>query len=115
MWKILQQGKPDDYVVGTGKSHSVREFVKNAFAYVGLDWRKYVEIDPHYFRPTEVADLVADIKKAKEKLNWQPKVSFKELIKIMVDADMRNIGIKAIGEGDKIIKEKFPHKWWKVD
>lgn len=115
MWKILQQDYPDDFVLGIGESHSVKEFVKEAFNYVGLDWQKYVKIDPRYFRATEVENLVADSSKAKEKLNWQPKVTFKNLVKIMVDADMRKIGLKPVGEGDKILKEKFQDKWWKGD
>jgi len=115
MWKILQQDKPDDYIVGTGQSHSVREFLREAFSYVGLDWQKYVKIDSRYFRPTEVENLVADIRKAQSQLNWQPKVGFKDLVKIMIDADMRKLGLKPIGEGDKIIKERFPNRWWEVD
>ena len=115
MHKILQQDKPDDYVIGSGESHSVREFVEEAFSYVGLDWQKYVKIDQRYFRPTEVENLIADTTKAKRKLNWQPKITFKDLVKIMVDADMRAIGLKSIGEGDKILEEKFTNRWWKVD
>ncbi len=115
MYKILQQNEPDDFILGTGESHSVKEFVQEAFSYVSLDWQKYVKIDSRYFRPTEIGSLVADITKAKGELNWQPKVTFKNLIKIMVDADMRAAGLKPIGEGDKILKEKFPDRWWKVD
>lgn len=115
MWKILQQDNPDDYVLGTGQSHLVREFLQEAFSYVGLDWEKYVKIDSRYLRPTEVENLVADIRKAQNQLNWQPKIGFKDLVKIMVDADMRKLGLKPIGGGDKIIKEKFPDRWWGVD
>jgi len=115
MWKILQQDKPDDFVLGTGQSCSVREFLQEAFSYAGLDWQKYVKIDSRYFRPTEVENLVADIRKAQSQLNWQPKIGFKDLVKIMVDADMRKLGLKPISEGDKIIKEKFPDRWWGVD
>ena len=115
MWKILQQHKPDDYVLGTGQSHLVKEFLQEAFSYVGLDWEKYVKIDSRYLRPTEVENLVADIRKAQSQLNWQPKIGFKDIVKIMVDADMRKLGLKPIGEGDKIIKEKFPDRWWGVD
>jgi GDPmannose 4,6-dehydratase len=115
MWKILQQDKPDDYAIGTGGSHSVKEFVKICFDYVGLNWKKYVEIDHRYFRPTEVENLIADTKKARKCLSWNPKITFEDLAKVMVDADMREIGIKSIGEGDKIIKKKFPIKWWKGD
>ena len=84
-------------------------------SYVGLDWKKYVKIDQRYYRPTEVEELVADTTKVNKQLNWQPKVTFNDLIKIMVDADMRAIGLEPIGQGDKIIKEKFPNRWWKGD
>ncbi|MFH0855079.1 MAG: GDP-mannose 4,6-dehydratase [Candidatus Omnitrophota bacterium] len=115
MWKILQQEKPDDFVLGTGQSHAVKEFVQAAFAYAGLNWKKYVLIDKRYFRPTEVNVLKADPSKAKKALGWKPKVTFDDLAKIMVDADMRQIGLKPIGEGDKILKLKFTNRWWKVD
>ena len=115
MYKILQQDNPDDFVLGAGESHSVKEFVEETFSYAGLDWNKYVKIDQRYLRPTEVEDLVADITKSKEKLNWQPKVTFNDLVKIMVDADMRAIGLEPIGQGDEILKEKFSNKWWKGD
>ena len=115
MWKMLQRDEPDDFVVGTGESHSVREFVAEAFAYVGLDWEKYVEIDPRYFRPLEPGELVADPTRARQALDWRPKLTFRELVKIMVDADLRNAGLKPIGEGDAIIREKFEDRWWQVD
>ena len=115
MWKILQLDYSDDFVLGTGISHSVKEFVQEAFSYVGLDWQKYVKIDPRYFRPTEVESLIANPSKARRKLGWKPKISFSDLVKIMVDADMRAVGLKPVGEGDKILKEKFPRKWWKGD
>ena len=113
MWLILQQEEPQDYVVGTGEAHSVQEFVEEAFAYVDLDWQAYVEIDPRYFRPTETEFLLADPAKAREKLGWQPKVTFKDLVKIMVDADMEALGLKPIGEGKAILEEKFEgwHRW----
>lgn len=115
MWRILQQDNPDDFVLGTQELHSVKEFAKSAFSYVGLNWKKYVKIDPHYFRPTEVGTLVADTTKAKKKLKWHPKITFKDLVKIMVDADMRALDLKPIGEGDKILFKKFPNRWWKKD
>ncbi len=115
MWKILQQEKGDDFVLGTGKSYSVKEFVEEAFSYAGLGWKKYVKIDQRYFRPTEVENLLADTTKANKQLNWQPKIGFKDLIKIMVDADMRAVGLESIGEGDKILKKKFPDRWWERD
>ena len=115
MWKIVHNDKPEDIVIGTGENHTVKEFVKEVFDYVGLDWEKYVSIDPRYFRPTEVEELIADLSKAKKILGWEPKIKFKELVKIMVDADMRKIGLNPPSEGDKILKDKFPERWWKVD
>ena len=116
MYKILQQPKPDDFVIASGESHSVKEFLEEAFKYSGLgDWQKYVEIDPNLFRPAEVEILIGDYSKAKKELNWQPKIKFKDLVKIMVDADFRALGLTPPGEGDKILKEKFPNRWWKVD
>jgi len=132
MWKILQLEKPEDFVIGTGEAHSVKEFVENAFNYAGIEiaWKGdgiekkgivkskkrnidtlrendvVIEIDPRYFRPTEVDFLLADIKKAKKILEWQPRVTFSELIKIMVDYDMKLVGLQPIGEGIKISKEK---------
>jgi len=88
MWLMLQQQEPDDYVIATGEAHSVREFVEEAFSYAGLDWRKHVEIDPKYYRPAEVDSLVGDPRKAKKKLGWEPKTRFKDLARLMVDADM---------------------------
>jgi GDPmannose 4,6-dehydratase len=88
MWLMLQQEKPDDYVIATGESHSVEEFVEEAFGWLGLDWRKHVEIDQRYIRPTEVDLLQGDYSKAKKALRWEPKVSFKELARIMVEADL---------------------------
>ena len=88
MWLMLQQDEPDDYVIATGETHSVREFLDEAFGYVGLDWHDYVETDPRYFRPAEVDLLVGDASKAKRKLGWQPRTTFKELVRLMVDADM---------------------------
>lgn len=107
MWLMLQQSKPDDYVVGTGESHSVKEFIEKAFKYVGLDWRKHIKIDKRYFRPNEVDYLKADISKAKKQLNWQPKVKFDSLVKIMVDYDLKAAGIVPPGEGLKICKGKW--------
>lgn len=115
MWKMLQHDTSLDIVLGTGENHSVKEFVQEAFSYAGLDWEKYVRIDSRYLRPTEVQELIADSTRAKENLSWQPEIKFKELVRIMIDADMRKAGLTSIGEGDKILKEKFPHRWWKVD
>jgi GDPmannose 4,6-dehydratase len=115
MWKILQKKEPGDFVVGTGEAHSVKEFVDSAFDYAGLDCKKYVRIDKRYYRPTEVYELIADTRKAKKALGWKPRIKFADLVKIMVDSDMRQIGLKPIGEGDKILKKKFPARWWKAD
>ena len=106
MWLMLQQDKPDDYVIGTGEAHSVKEFLEGAFSYLNLDWKECVEIDPKYFRPTEVEVLKADSSKAKKILNWTPRITFEDLIKIMVDADLEAIGLSSPGEGKKIIREK---------
>ncbi len=89
MWLMLQQDKPDDYVLATGETHSVQEFLEAAFAHVVLDWRQYVEIDPRYFRPTEVDALLGDASKARRVLGWQPKVNFEELVRLMVAADLQ--------------------------
>ncbi|HDY72639.1 MAG TPA: GDP-mannose 4,6-dehydratase [bacterium] len=116
MHLMLQQSEPDDYVIATGRSHSVREFLEEAFQYAGLgDWKRYIEIDPRYFRPAEVEILVGNTTKAKEKLGWEPKIKFRDLAKIMVDADLRAQNLELPGEGNKILKEKFPNKWWRVD
>ena len=115
MWQMLQSEKPDDFVIGTGEAHTVREFIELAFSYAGLDWQQYVKVDSRYFRPTEVDQLLCDSSKAKEELGWNPKIKCQELVKIMVDADMRITGLQAIGAGDRILEEKFPEKWWKVD
>ena len=103
MWLMLQQDKPEDYVIGTGECHSVREFLEGAFSYSGLDWEQYVRIDERYFRPTEVELLVADPTKARDRLGWQPRVTFNELVRIMVDADMEASGLKTSGEGKAIL------------
>jgi GDPmannose 4,6-dehydratase len=138
-WLMLQQEKPEDYVIGTGESHTVREFVEFAFSYAGIDleWQGagtaekgvvrstkqsavsfykegtvLIEIDPRYFRPTEVDFLLADSTKAKKQLGWFPKVTFKELVKIMVDADLRLLHLTPPNEGEKILREKGIH-WTK--
>ncbi len=92
MWLMLQRDKPDDYVVATGETHSVREFLEEAFSYVGLDWQKHVVVDPKYFRPAEVDMLLGDPRKARAELGWTPKVGFRELIRLMVDADLAGQG-----------------------
>jgi GDPmannose 4,6-dehydratase len=89
MWLMLQQETPEDFVIATGESHSVQEFLEEAFGYLDLDWREHVEIDPRYFRPTEVGHLLGDASKARARLGWQPRVTFKELVRLMVDADLK--------------------------
>jgi GDPmannose 4,6-dehydratase len=133
MWRILQQDAPDDYVVGTGESHSVRDFINLATEYVGIeiDWRNkgqeeqgwvksvdstwkqvvqeshpLIEIDPKYYRPTEVDFLQADISKARKVLRWEPRVSFSELVKIMIDYDMLSMGLTPPGEGMRSLEGK---------
>lgn len=133
MWLMLQQDEPDDYVIGTGESHSVREFVEEAFSYVGIEieWKGsgteekgivksvdtrwdalikpgqiLIEIDPKYFRPTEVEHLQADITKARQKLGWEPRTTFKELVRIMVDYDMKLLDLEPPGEGIRVCQEK---------
>jgi len=91
MWLMLQQDAPDDFVVATGETHSVREFCEHAFSLLGLNWQDYVTTDPTYYRPAEVDILLGDATRAKERLGWSPKISFKELVEIMVEADLREI------------------------
>src|SRR5688572_18378657 len=88
MWLMMQQEQPDDYVIAMGETHSVREFLEEAFSYAGLEWEKYVKVDPKYFRPAEVDFLLGDPAKARAALGWKPKVAFRELVRLMVDADM---------------------------
>jgi GDPmannose 4,6-dehydratase len=97
MWLMLQQKEPDDYVIATGETHTVQEFLEAAFQYGGLDWQKYVVHDPRYLRPTEVDLLVGDYSKAQRVLGWKPKTKFKDLVKLMVDADIELL--KAHQEG----------------
>jgi len=113
MWMMLNHDKADDFVIGTGETHSVREFLEEAFGYVNLDYNDYVKIDPRYFRPTEVDLLLSDPSKAKNELKWEPKVKFHELVRIMVDADLEFIGEPSPGEGRKIVESRFVdwHKW----
>jgi GDPmannose 4,6-dehydratase len=92
MWRILQQEKPSDYVIATGETHSVKEFCEEAFGCVGLDWKDFVKVDAKYFRPAEVDLLLGDASKARRELGWSPKVTFKELAKLMVEADLEAAG-----------------------
>lgn len=99
MWLMLQQDQPDDYVVATGETHSVHEFLDIAFGRVNLDWNQYVEFDERYLRPAEVDLLIGDPAKAKKQLGWQPSVTFEELVHLMVDADLQALGISTAGNG----------------
>lgn len=92
MWLMLQQEKPDDYVIATGETHSVQEFLNLAFGYVNLDWQKYVEFDERYLRPAEVELLIGDPSKARQKLGWEPTVTFQQLVALMVEADLKALG-----------------------
>ena len=95
MWLMLQQEQPDDYVVATGETHSIKEFLDVAFSYVNLDWNDYVAFDPRYLRPAEVELLIGDPQKANKKLGWQPSVTFEGLVKLMVDADLAALGLSS--------------------
>jgi GDPmannose 4,6-dehydratase len=113
MWKMMQHEKPMDLVVGTGESHSVREFLDESFGYINLDWHEFVEIDPRYFRPNEVDYLQADASKARAELDWEPRVLFKDLVKIMVDADLELLGLESPGKGKDILIRHHGewHRW----
>ncbi|CAN5188429.1 GDP-mannose 4,6-dehydratase [soil metagenome] len=99
MWRMLQQAEPDDYVIATGEMHSVRDFLDEASVHLGMDWTNHVEIDPKYYRPAEVDALCGDASKAREKLGWEPKVTFRELVRIMIDADVKAIEDHLAGRG----------------
>ena len=115
MWKMLQQKNPEDFVLGTDELHSVREFLTAAFSYVGLDWEKYVKIDPLYLRPTEAHSLCSNSSKARKWIQWNPRVKFENLVKIMVDADLRKMKLEPPGEGDEFLQKVFTKRWWMVD
>ena len=102
MWLMLQQPEPDDYVVATGENHSIKEFLELAFGHAGLDWEKHVEIDPKFYRPAEVDQLIGDASKAHQKLGWTPKTKFADLVRLMVDADVRLLQSQPAGAGRKI-------------
>lgn len=110
-WRILQQDTPDDFVIGTGESHSVQEFLEAAFAYVGRDWRAHVAHDPRYDRPTDVNHLRADPRKSATVLGWQPRVQFADLVKIMIDADCEARGVPTRGEG-KLALQHLGFDWF---
>ncbi len=105
MWLMLQQEQPGDYVIATGESHSVREFVSAAFAHAGLDWREHVEIDPRYYRPADVNDLVGDASKARAALGWEPTTYFPELVKLVVDADIEMLDAQ-LARGEAFLEQQ---------
>jgi GDPmannose 4,6-dehydratase len=107
MWTMLQQDTPDDYVIGTGESHTVREFCDHAFGIIGLKSEPFVKIDPAYFRPTEVEHLEADPTKARSRLGWNPTTSFPELVELMVKHDLREVGLN-VDKASEIVHERFP-------
>jgi GDPmannose 4,6-dehydratase len=112
MWLMLQQDEPDDYVVATGQTQSVRDLVQIAFALVDLDWQDYVGIDPRYFRPTEVDLLLGDPSKAAAKLGWEPKTSFAELVRLMLASDLRDAGVDLVAYPqlrDVVLDTPKPH------
>ncbi|MDZ7640170.1 MAG: GDP-mannose 4,6-dehydratase [Bryobacterales bacterium] len=103
MWLMTQQDEPADFVIGTGETHSVREFVEACFAHVNRDWRDYVKIDPRYFRPSEVDALQADASKARRLLGWEPRTTFRELVKVMVEAEIEALKVRASGTIPKVV------------
>jgi GDPmannose 4,6-dehydratase len=109
IYQMMQLETADDFVIGTGQSHSVQDFVQKAFAYVGLDWQKHVKISERYFRPLEVDSLIADTTKIRGKLNWQPRIGFDDLVSIMMDADLETLGLKSPGRGKAVLEEKIGH------
>ena len=111
MWLILQQEEPCDYVVGTGESHSVKEFLEEAFGYAGMDWQEYVRIDMRYFRPVETELLLADAAKARKEMGWEPRIMFRELVRIMVDVDMEAAGLTSPGEGKAALTRNGVGSW----
>jgi GDPmannose 4,6-dehydratase len=113
MWKMLQHDSAGDFVIGTGQSHSIREFLDEAFGYVDMDWHDYVKIDARYFRPTEVDFLLSDPTRARQVLGWEPRVFFKDLVRIMVDADLEQVGLSSPGAGRVILETHHGnwHRW----
>jgi GDPmannose 4,6-dehydratase len=96
MWLMMQQEKSGDYIISTGENHSIEDFLNIAFSHAGIsDWKKYVKIDKEFYRPSEVHLLMGDYSKARKKLGWKPKVGFQDLVRMMVDADMRLCGLKS--------------------
>jgi GDPmannose 4,6-dehydratase len=106
MWRMLQHDEPDDFVIASGENHTVREFAEKAFARLGLDWERHVEIDENYFRPAEVPDLRGDASKAKRVLGWEPATSFEELVHLMVDADVQLLDDELAG---RLVRQDREH------
>ncbi len=115
MWKMMQHDQGDDFVIGTGEAHTVRQFLEVAFGYVDMDWKEYVRIDPKYFRPTEVDFLHANPAKAIQQLGWEPRVMFEDLVRVMVDADLEFLGMQSPGKGREILEKHHGawHRWEK--
>jgi len=113
MWLMLQQDEALDFVIGTGESHSVGEFLDESFGYLGLDWKEHVRIDRRYHRPTEVNHLKADATRGRELLGWSPRINFRDVVRIMVDADLELMNLPSSGEGRRILKRQFDgwHCW----
>jgi GDPmannose 4,6-dehydratase len=109
MWLMLQAGEPDDFVIATGENHSVREFLDEAFGYLDLDWKEFVETDPRYYRPAEVDLLLGDASKARRVLGWEPKVGFKDLVRLMVDHDLELARMESVR---KSVGQQVPETSW---
>jgi GDPmannose 4,6-dehydratase len=107
MWRMLQLGRPEDFVIGTGEMHTVREFAAEAFGYAGLDWRRHVKVDRRYLRPLEVGALRANPAKARRMLRWSPRIGFRDLVHVMVDADLAAAGLAAPGDGRRAVEAKL--------
>ena len=110
MWLMIQADEPDDYVIATGESHSVREFLDQAFGYLDLDWKKHVDIDPRYYRPAEVDVLMGDASKARRVLGWEPTISFNELVTLMVDHDLE-LATQEAGQSTRDDRRAAPTQW----
>lgn len=113
MWRLLNMDQAADFVCGTGETHSIEEFLSEAFGYLNLDWRDYVKIDPRFYRPTEVNYLCSDPSRIYKALGWEPRIRFKELVRIMVDADLERLGLESPGEGKRLVEQNFNtwHLW----
>jgi GDPmannose 4,6-dehydratase len=107
MWQVVQRDAADDFVIGTGEAHSVKEFVEEAFSYAGLEWQKHVKISDRYFRPLEVDTLIADTTKSRAELGWEARIRFHDLVAIMVDADVEALGLTSPGRGKAILEDKI--------